>query len=126
MKVRVGLGITAAVLLLASALAHSFLGWPAMRSALESAGAGKELTGALAAGWSFGSVAMVVFGMIVLFSALAVRRGEKPRRLTPAVIALGYLGFGLSAYVLRGGNTHFLLFVGLGLLVAAFAWWPNR
>ena len=64
-NVRKAIGILAGVLLVLSALAHAFLGWPAMLAGLTEAGAGDDLTGALAVGWYFGSMAMFVFGLMM-------------------------------------------------------------
>ena len=110
------LGIVAGALILLSALAHAFLGWPAMAAALTAAGAGAELSGALAVGWTFGSMAMAVFGLIVLKIALS-----NAERGAVRFIAFGYLVFGLAAWLERDLNPHFLLFVGTGVLLALFA-----
>ena len=115
-RARRPLGVVAGILLLASAAAHAFLGWPAMASALGNIGASAALVGALAVGWYFGSVAMLVFALIVL--QIAIRNADAcPVRF----VALGYLVFGLAAWLARDFNPHFLLFVGIGVLLALFA-----
>jgi hypothetical protein len=119
-KLRVALGLVVGVVLLASALAHAFLGWPAMSAALAEIGAGEELVGALAVGWYFGSVAMLVFGLMV-FRIAARRADPDPARF----IAVGYLVFGGTAWLVRDHNPHFLLFIATGLLLASFAF-PRR
>jgi hypothetical protein len=106
----------AGVLMMLSSLAHGTLGWRSMRDALESAGAGNDLVGALAAGWYFGSVAMAVFGAIVITSGLRLRRGDLSGVLPVRLIAAGYVLFGLGAFFGRNLNPHFLLFVLTGLL----------
>ena len=108
--------LLAGVLMMLSALAHGGLGWPSMRTALESAGAGDDLVGALAAGWYFGSVAMAVFGAIVFTSGLRLRRGDSSGVLPVRLIATGYVLFGLAAFAARHFIPHFLLFVLTGLL----------
>ena len=115
-KARKTLGVLGGVLLLASGLAHAFLGWPPLGAALAEAGVGEELAGALAVGWLFGSMAMIVFGLVVLRIAL---RDVDP--CTVRFIALGYLVFGVAAWLARDLNPHFLLFVGIGVLLALFA-----
>lgn len=44
------LGFFTALLLIASAAAHAFLGWPQLRLLLEPAGVGADVLGALAVG----------------------------------------------------------------------------
>ena len=115
-KARKVLGIAGGALLVVSALAHAFLGWPALHAALAEAGAGDDLAGALAVGWYFGSMAMMVFGLIVL--RIAIRDADT---CTVRFIAVGYLVFGLAAWLSRDLNPHFLLFVAIGVLLAIFA-----
>ena len=120
-KARITLGILSAALLILSALAHAFLGWPAMSAALAEVGAGADLSGALAVGWYFGSMAMLVFGLIVL--GITIRRGDpRPVRF----IALGYLAFGLTAWLTRDLSPHFLLFIVTGALLALFSFPKGR
>ncbi len=115
-KVRTMLGILSGALLILSALAHALLGWPAMSAALVEVGAGEDLSGALAVGWYFGSMAMLVFGLIVL--GITIRRRD-PRAVR--FIALGYLAFGLTAWLARDLSPHFLLFIATGMLLALFS-----
>lgn len=115
------LGIAAGAVLVLSALAHAFLGWPALHPALAASGVDESLIGAIAVGWYFGSVAMAVFGLIVLVMAVKLLRGRTVDMAPVAVMALGYLGFGLAAFLARDLNPHFLLFIGTGLLLGAFA-----
>ena len=119
--VRKALGIAGGVLLLLSGLAHAFLGWPAMSAALGDVAAGEELAGALAVGWLFGSMAMLVFGLIVL--RIAIREVDA---CTVRFIALGYLVFGVAAWLARDLNPHFLLFIGIGALLAVFAFSESK
>ena len=55
------LGIVAGVLMIASAAAHSLLGWPQLRAELVKARAPGDLVQGLAMGWHFGGAAMVTF-----------------------------------------------------------------
>lgn len=123
MKARAVLGMAAGALLTLSSIAHAFLGWPALRPALDAAEVAPEVVGALAVGWYFGSLSMLVFGIIVLWTAVQVaRRGDAPTG--PALaIAVAYLAFGLVTYLTRDFNPHFLLFVVTGALVGAFCLW---
>lgn len=115
-KARTISGWILGILLILSALAHALVGWPELRAELSGAGAGEELVGALAVGWFFGSMAMLVFGLIVL--RIMVRRADPdPLRF----IAVGYLVFGVVAFVARGFETQFLLLIIMGLLLAIHA-----
>ncbi len=115
-KSRAALGILGGALLVLSSLAHAFLGWPALAAALADSGVGEELAGALAIGWYCGSMAMLVFALIVLRTAI---RNTDPCAVR--FIALGYLVFGLAAWLARDLNPHFLLFIATGIVLALFA-----
>lgn len=120
------LGILTALLLVASAAAHAFLGWPAFRGPLAAAQVDADVVAALSIGWYFGSVSMLGFGVIVLHQALR-RRAGRPVQPGPLwAIAVLYLGFGTTAFLARGLNPHFLLFAVTGLLVGLFALLAGR
>ncbi len=115
-KARKVIGIAGGTLLVLSALAHAYFGWPAMAEALDDAAAGEDLVAALAVGWYFGSMAMLVFGLIVL--RIAIRDADT---CSARFIAVGYLVFGVAAWLARDLNPHFLVFVTIGVLLAVFA-----
>ncbi len=121
MKARAILGFLAALLLIASAFAHAFLGWPPFQSLLKQAGVEAEATAALEVGWYFGSLAMLAFGAIVFLAAARAIRGEQAANGSLWIIGAAYTLYGVVAYVARDFNPHFLLFVVTGLLVAAVA-----
>ncbi len=121
MKTRAVLGLLAGVLLVASAGAHAFLGWPPFRLILEEAGIDADAVAALGVGWYFGSVAMLAFGAIVLVAAVQAIRGERASNGSLWIIAAAYTTYGLAVYIARDFNPHFLLFVITGLLVGAVA-----
>ena len=119
-KARKATGVLAGILLLISALAHAVFGWPAMAEALDDvitddAGA-VDLLGALAVGWHFGSMAMVVFALIVL--RIAIREADA---CSARFIGIGYLVFGVAAWLARDFDPHFLVFVATGTLLAVFS-----
>jgi len=124
--VRPWIGVGTGILLVLSSGAHAFLGWPQFAPALETAGLDAEFIAALAVGWYYGSMAMLVFGLIVLRAAGTVGKN----RFAPAdvcwIIAAGYLLFGSAAYLARDFNPHFLLFVATGILLGAFAFSLKR
>ena len=121
MKARAILGFLAALLLIASAVAHAVLGWPPFRSILDQAGVDSEAIAALEVGWYFGSLAMLAFGAIVLLAAVRAIRGQQAANGSLWIIGTAYTLYGAVAYVVRDFNPHFLLFVVTGLLVAAVA-----
>jgi hypothetical protein len=114
-------GVICYILLLASALAHALLGWPPLRDTLVNINADSNLVGALAAGWYFGSLSMLTFGIIVLQASYKVLSGKKVSLFSPRVIALAFIVFGMTAYCVRDFNPHFLGFAGLGLLLGFFS-----
>lgn len=109
----------AGALMLLSSIAHTALGWPAMAEALRAAGAPADLAGALSVGWYFGGATMVASGLIVLTSALRLRRRDLSGILPVRIVGATWLLFGVAALVARDLNPHFLLFVVLGGLAVA-------
>lgn len=104
------------VLLLLAGAAHGLLGWPAMSQALEEQGVLANLRGALAVGWSFGTVSMLTFGAILLIAARDREPWSTSTRRALLAIASAYLAFGVVALAYRNLNPHFLGFVVLGSL----------
>jgi hypothetical protein len=121
MKFRVSLGIAAGLVLVASGLAHGIAGWPGLGAALNAAGMDQNTVGAIAAGWYFGSVAMLTFGVIVLSMTWKILRGQSPEMCSAGIISIAYILFGVVAFVLRDYNLHFLVFIGTGVLMGVFA-----
>ena len=123
---RIILGFTAAALLVASAAAHSLLGWPAQRAALDVAHARPDLVSGLAMGWHFAGLAMLVFGLLTL-RTFAERFRRRPVALWPVqLVAAGYVVFGAAAVALSGGELFFIVaFLMPGLLLGIAAW-PDR
>lgn len=106
----------AGVLMLLSALAHGLMGWPVMSAELAQTGASPDLVAGLGAGWLWGSVAMAVFGIITLGAGARLRQGNRSGVPALLAIGLGYVAFGAWAFVVRGYEPFFLLFVVTGLL----------
>ena len=92
---------------------------------LTAVNAGQDLISGLAIGWYFGSVSMVIFGVIVIVLAVKVHRQAQVSLAPAMVIALGYLVFGLTVFVTSDFNPHFLLFVLTGVLLGTFAYQKN-
>lgn len=121
-KVQRWSGFAGGALLVLSSLAHAFLGWPPFRAALRAADVDARLAGALAVGWYFGSVAMLTFGVIVLRAAWKLSEDAESARGPVKPIAIAYLLFGFSAFLMRDFNPHFLVFILTGSLLAGFAY----
>lgn len=109
------------ILLVSSAAAHGFLGWPAMRDGLAEAQASEELTQAIGIGWLYGSAAMLAFGVLILQAWWWARTGKPGAAAVAGWISLLYLGFGGWAYVTSSFNPHFFAFIVPGVLLAV-AW----
>lgn len=119
-------GLFSAIVLVASAAAHAFLGWPQFKAFFESAGLNAGIIAALSIGWYFGSVSMLAFGVIVLQQAIRRLRGQPIQPGPLWTISAVYLLFGTAAYVARDFKPHFLIFVGTGVLVGLFAFLASR
>lgn len=115
------LGLVTGLLLLASAGAHAFLGWPPFRAELARLGAGADVVSGLAMGWFFSSVAMVVFGVVVLWTFAQRLRGRAVPLLPTLAIGAGYLAFGLGTAALAGWQAFLLLFLVPGALLVVAA-----
>jgi hypothetical protein len=120
-RVRTWLLSVGGALLLASAGAHAFLGWPAVRGELGRLSAPADLVGGLAIGWLFGSAAMLAFGLVVLACARDVHRGHAGTATPALIVGAAYGLFGLTAFLARGMNPHFTGFMVIGALVIAGA-----
>jgi len=118
------LGILAGVLMIASAVAHSLLGWPQLRAQLAQSSVPDDLAQGLAAGWHFGAAAMLTFAGIVLWTFFRRLQGRAAPLVPPAIISAAYLAFGAGALAVMG-DPFFLVFIVPGLLLAA-ASFPRR
>ena len=118
------LGIVAGVLMIASAAAHSLLGWPQLRARLAQSRVPDDLALGLGAGWHFGGAAMVAFACIVLWVFFRRLRGAPAPLVPPAIIAALYLAFGAGALAVSG-DPFFMVFIVPGLMLAA-ASFPRR
>jgi len=80
--------------------------------------ASRNLVAALSAGWHFGSLAMLAFGLIVLSAGIAAWRGGPVPSGPLWIVAAACIAFGAGAFFLIGHNVHFAGFAGIGVLVA--------
>jgi len=94
-----------------------------MRAALTAANVDGRVVGALAIGWYFGSVAMLVFGVQMINAAVQVGRGNLSASAATKAIAVAYVVFGAVAFLARDLNPQFLFFIVTGVLAGVFAFW---
>jgi len=116
-RIRPILGLIAGALMIVSSFAHSVLGWKALSEQLRVSQAPADLVQALGLGWTFGGVAMLAFGLIVVASFRRQLR-QDPVSTTPAhVIGAAYVAFGAGALWVTAFDPFFLIFLVPGLLV---------
>jgi hypothetical protein len=118
-KLATVLVVLGGLLMLLSAYAHAFQGWPAMAEGLAPHPVDAEIRAALAIGWLWGSACMAGLGVLTLGSLPGLRRGERSARIAIAAAGLTWLLFGAGALWWRWPRTHFLAFVVLGAIVLA-------
>ncbi len=105
-----------------SAFAHSVLGGSAMRQEMAKAQVPSDLATSLTMGWYLGGAAQLVFGAIVLWTFGNAYRSRPVALIPSRMIALGYLAFGLVAFVLSGSEAFFLImFATPGVLLGLAA-----
>jgi len=121
-RTRIALGLAVGALLVASGLGHCLLGWRQLGAELAVVKVPPDLRQALAIGWSFGGVAMITFGCIVLMLFAGLARGRAVSLRPAQVIALAYVLFGTCAFVAAGFAPFFLVFIVPGLLLAFASW----
>jgi len=107
-RARLVLGVIAGVMLLASSVAHTWLGWKSLAEQLARTTAPPALQSGLHIGWAFGGACMVILGIIVVATFVGRLRGQKPPLLPIAVIAVVYMAFGAWAIAASGGDLFFL------------------
>jgi hypothetical protein len=122
------LAAVAAVILILSSGAHSFMGWPGLRTELAAANAPDALVDGLAMGWHFAGMTMLVLGILVLWLLVAARSGAPSIRVPLLVIGVAYVLFGIKCAMLVGLDPFPLIFLVPGVLlsVAALLATPGR
>ena len=121
-RARLILGIVAGAALLASSVAHTWLGWNSVAERLARANVPRDLQAGLHIGWAFGGACMVILGIIVIATFLGRLRGATPPLLPIAVIAVVYMAFGAWSIAESGGDLFFLgVFVIPGALLGIAA-----
>jgi hypothetical protein len=118
-KLRSGLGLLAAAIVLLSSFAHSILGWRALGGELAKTNTPADLVTGLEIGWRWGGIAMVPFGLILLSTFWPrFSRRPGPPVLPAALISVTYLAAGAWAFVHSNYDPFFFTFIVPGALMA--------
>jgi uncharacterized membrane protein HdeD (DUF308 family) len=121
-RARLILGIVAGVMLLASSVAHTWLGWKSLAEQLARTNAPPALQSGLHVGWAFGGAAMVILGVIAIATFVGRLRGSKASLLPVIITGVVYMAFGAWAIAASGGDLFFLgVFVIPGALLGIAA-----
>ena len=123
-RVRNVLGLIAAIIIILSSAAHSFLGWKALGAQLAAAGAPADLINGLRIGWQFGGAAMLTFGLVAGMIFFHRLRGEGVPTFPALYTALLYLVFGAWALAVSNFDPFFAIFIVPGVMLL-FAAWPR-
>jgi len=110
--------LLASALLIASAGVHALMGWRDLRTDLAALHVNPRLAGVLGAGWQFGSVSLLAFGLIALTAGSARWRGDPVASVTLWVPAAALAGFGTGALLLVGYEPFYFGYILLGILLA--------
>ncbi len=121
-KVQKMLGNLGGALMVVSSAVHTFLGWPAVVDNLQKAKVPQELTAGLAMAWHFDGVAMLVFGLVTLWTMRALSLGRAASTLPLLLIGLAYLAFGIVQIIINNGDPFPLIFAVPGALLTAATW----
>jgi hypothetical protein len=106
--------------ILASAALHGLVNVPHLHGDLLEIGVRRTLVGAVMLVLYFSVIAMFAFGGLVISGALGSLRGA--RHLAPLwIVAVTYIAFGVTAFLLVSRTPHMLGYAVMGALVAVGA-----
>lgn len=117
-RLRPIIGLVAAVILVLSSVAHSIVGWRAMRAQLAGSRAPANLVTGLGIGWHFAGAAMLALGIILLYVFIGRQQRVQRSRFPAQVIGVLYLAFGMYAYLMTRGDFFLAAFIVPGVLIA--------
>jgi hypothetical protein len=121
-RARLILGILAGVILLASSVAHLWLGSKSLAEQLSRTNVPPDLRASLHIGWAFGGAAMVILGFVAVTTFVDRLRGGRAPLSHVIAIAVVYMAFGAWAIAESGGDLFFLgVFVIPGALLGIAA-----
>lgn len=121
-KLRNVLGLVAAIIMILSSGAHSFLGWKALGAQLAETTAPADLIGGLRIGWEFGGGAMLTFGVIAATIFIRRLRGAAVDTLPALLTGVFYVAIGIWAMTASHYDPFFLIMIVPGAMLAAAAW----
>lgn len=123
-RLRTILVVAAGLVLIASSAAHSLVGWPQLSLRLTAEHLPLDLMSGLAMGWHFGGVAMLTFGLLLLWLASVAQRSINVR-VPVGLIGVAYLGFGAGAAAALGFDFFQVVFLAPGALLTIAALMPD-
>ncbi|HSS18875.1 MAG TPA: hypothetical protein VLL54_02265 [Pyrinomonadaceae bacterium] len=124
--VRVVLGITAGLSIVATGAMHSLVGWGQLKAVLANTQVPAEVLIGLQIPWHLAGVAMVTFGSITIALVVSFARGRKVSFLAIRFIAIAYVAFGSWALVAVKLDPFLMIFVVQGTMLLVVAWKPIR
>jgi len=116
-KVRSILGLIAGAILILSSAAHSILGWKGLSEKLAHTNVPPDLVFGLKAGWEFGGLAMLAFGIIVIPPFLKRLRGGQASTFPALVVSITFFVIGAWALAASNFERFFWLFIVIGALL---------
>jgi hypothetical protein len=121
-RARLILGIIAGLVLLASSVAHTWLGWKRVAERFAHTNVPPDLQASLRIGWTFGGACMVILAFVTITTFVDRLRGGKAPLSHVIAIAIVYMAFGAWAMAESGGDLFFLgVFVIPGALLGIAA-----
>jgi hypothetical protein len=120
-RARLILGVIAGLMLLASSVAHSVLGWKSLSEQLVNTNVSSDLLAGLRIGWMFGGAAMAVLGFVALTTFIDRLRGGRAPLSHVIAIAVLYMAFGAWAISASGDLFYLGVFVVPGALLGIAA-----
>jgi dolichyl-phosphate-mannose--protein O-mannosyl transferase len=104
-------------MLVLSSFAHTLLGWPEMQRQLKQTAAPPDLLLGMKLGWYFGGAAILIFGIIVLYTFVERVRGRMVSTTQTAIFSVGYFLFGCWALA-ASHDPFFFVFIIPAVLTA--------
>jgi F0F1-type ATP synthase membrane subunit c/vacuolar-type H+-ATPase subunit K len=120
-RLRATIGLMAGLMILGSSVGHSIAGWRALRGSLEQAKVPADLMMGLQIGWQFAGAAMLVFGILIVWTYLDALRGRAVSFRVPYLVSLMYLLFGMWSFRVASDLFFLIVFVLPGALLAVAA-----
>jgi hypothetical protein len=124
-RLRTVLVVAAGLILIASSVAHSLLGWPQLSMRLTAEHVSLDLVAGLAMGWHLAGVSMLTFGLVLLWLASAAQRSLSVR-VPVGIIGIAYIAFAAGAAAAYGFDFIQVVFLMPGALLTTAALIPDR